>query len=214
MKKKIAGTALAAALLLSACSFGASAGDKLADAVGSIQEQEKPFHEAQEEMAGLEKKEFDLFNSMMELTKDDADKLSEMAGEAKSSADERLDLLDKGDKSIEEAEKKMSDLDSAESDDEQIKKAVGQLKEAMEARYAAREDYSALYKETADLQKKLYGMLTQEDADFKEIQDQADAVNEKNAEVRTALAHFNEATEQVNEAKTKAFDLIDSKEEE
>ncbi|MET3575814.1 YkyA family protein [Bhargavaea ullalensis] len=209
MKKKIAGTALAAALFLSACSFGASAHDKLAGAVSDIQEEEKPFLESQEDMAGLEKKESKLFSSMMELTKDDADKLSGMVKEADESVDERLTLLDKGDESVGNAEKKLAALDDVKTDDESAKKAIGELKDAMESRYAAQHDYSKLYREAADLQKKLYAMLTEEGADFKEIQDQADAVNAKNDEVRAALGEFNETTERVNELKAKAFDRME-----
>ncbi|SIT68221.1 YkyA family protein [Edaphobacillus lindanitolerans] len=210
MKQKIAVAALAAALLLSACSFGSSAQDRLAGAVTGIQDEEKPFLEAQEDMAGLEKKEFDLFKSMMELSKEDSEKLSAMVKEADESVGKRLSLLDQGDESVANAEKKLSGLDDVKTDDKNAEKAVGELKEAMESRYAAQNDYSSLYREAADLQKKLYGMLTDEKADFKEIQEQADQVNAKHSEVRAALSEFNQATERLNELKAKAFDVLDA----
>lgn len=214
MKKKFAGTALAAAMLLSACSFGASAEDRLSDVIGTIQEKEQPFLEAQEKMASLEKEEFGKFNEMMELTQEDLEELSALAGEAGESADERLSLLEQGKEALGEAEKELSGFDDIGSDEEApVKEAVGMLKQSMSDRYAAHEEFSKAYEKTAGLQKELYSLATDEEADFQAIQEKVEAVNDGNAEVTTAADAFNEATEAVNAQKKATYSAISDSEE-
>ncbi|KZE38287.1 hypothetical protein AV656_05040 [Bhargavaea cecembensis] len=214
MKKRFAGTALAAAMLLSACSFGASAEDRLSDAIGTIQEKEQPFLEAQEKMASLEKEEFGKFNEMMELTQEDREELSALAGEAGESADERLSLLEEGKEALDKAEKELSGLDEIGKDEEaSVKEAVGKLKQSMSDRYAAHEEFSEVYEKTTGLQKELYNLATDEAADFQAIQQKVEAVNDGNAEVTAAADAFNEATEAVNEQKKAAYSAIGDTEE-
>lgn len=214
MKKRLAGTMLAAAMLLSACSFGASAEERLSDAIGTIQEKEQPFLEAQEKMASLEKEEFGKFNAMMELTQEDREKLSVLADEANESAEERLDLLEKGKEALGKAEKELSGLDEIGKDEEApVSEAVGKLKKAMADRYAAHEEFSGIYEKTAGLQKELYSLATDEEADFQAIQEKVKAVNDGNAEVTAAADAFNEATEAVNEQKKEAYAAISGSEE-
>lgn len=205
---------LAAAMLLSACSFGASAEERLSDAIGTIQEKEQPFLEAQEKMASLEKEEFGKFNAMMELTQEDREKLSVLADEANESAEERLDLLEKGKEALGKAEKELSGLDEIGKDEEApVSEAVGKLKKAMADRYAAHEEFSGIYEKTAGLQKELYSLATDEEADFQAIQEKVKAVNDGNAEVTAAADAFNEATEAVNEQKKEAYAAISGSEE-
>ncbi|MGM9920821.1 MAG: YkyA family protein [Bhargavaea sp.] len=214
MKKRLAGTMLAAAMLLSACSFGASAEERLSDAIGTIQEKEQPFLEAQEKMASLEKEEFGKFNAMMELTQEDREKLSVLADEANESAEERLDLLEKGKEALGKAEKELSGLDEIGKDEEApVSEAVGKLKKSMADRYAAHEEFSGIYEKTAGLQKELYSLATDEEADFQAIQEKVKAVNDGNAEVTAAADAFNEATEAVNEQKKEAYAAISGSEE-
>ncbi|MFC7363641.1 MULTISPECIES: YkyA family protein [Bhargavaea] len=214
MKKRLAGTMLAAAMLLSACSFGASAEERLSDAIGTIQEKEQPFLEAQEKMASLEKEEFGKFNAMMELTQEDREKLSVLADEANESAEERLDLLEKGKEALGKAEKELSGLDEIGKDEEApVSEAVGKLKKSMADRYAAHEEFSGIYEKTAGLQKELYSLATDEQADFQAIQEKVKAVNDGNAEVTAAADAFNEATEAVNEQKKEAYAAISGSEE-
>jgi hypothetical protein len=214
MKKRLAGTTLAAAMLLSACSFGASAEDRLSDVIGTIQEKEQPFLEAQEKMASLEKEEFGKFNEMMELTQEDLEELSLLAGEAGESADERLSLLEEGREALDKAEKELSGLDEIGTEEEApVKEAVGKLKQSMSDRYAAHDEFSEVYEKTAGLQKELYSLATDEEADFQAIQKKVEDVNVRNAEVTAAADAFNEATEAVNEQKKAAYSAIGDSEE-
>ena len=214
MKKRLAGTALAAAMLLSACSFGASAEDRLSDVIGTIQEKEKPFLEAQEKMASLEKEEFGKFNEMMELTQEDREELSALAGEADESADERLGLLEEGKGALDNARKELSGLDEIGKDDEDpVREAVGKLKQSMSDRYDAHEEFSEVYEKAAVMQKDLYSLATDEEADFQTIQEKVEAVNKGNAEVTAAANAFNEATEAVNTVKKETYATIGDTEE-
>lgn len=207
MKIRLAGTALAA-MLLSACSFGASSEGKLSDAIGTIQEKEQPFLEAQEKMASLEKEEFELFNEMMELTQDDREELAALAAEADSSADERLSLLEEGKDALGQAQKELSGLDEIGDDGDPVRDAIDNLKQSMADRYGAHEEFSGLYEKASEIQKELYSLATDEEADFQSIQEKVEAVNSANSEVKAAASAFNEATDTVNEKKKMAYDTI------
>lgn len=207
MKIRLAGTALAA-MLLSACSFGASSEDRLSDAIGTIQEKEQPFLEAQEKMASLEKEEFELFNEMMELTQEDREELAALAAEADSTADERLSLLEEGRDALGQAEKELSGFDGIGEDGDPVRAAIENLKQSMADRYGAHEEFSGLYEKASEIQKELYSLATDEEADFQSIQEKVEAVNSANSEVKAAASTFNEATDTVNEKKKMAYDTI------
>jgi len=201
---------LSTSLLLSACSIGTSAEQQLSDSLTKVYEEEQGYRDAQAKLAELEKKEQLTFNQTMELTQEQKEEVSVKVEELKSSLSERLTLLKEENDSIEKAQESLSSLDKIveEAKDDQIKSSVSDLQEAMDARYEAHDQVSAEYQKLTDLQSTLYEMLTNEETQQAELQEQVVKVNEQNEVVQSAINAFNDATKKLNEKKESVYDSI------
>lgn len=210
MKKIVIGTVLSTSLLLSACSIGTSAEQQLSDSLTKVYEEEQGYRDAQAKLAELEKKEQLTFNQTMELTQEQKEEVSVKVEELNSSLSERLTLLKEENDSIEKAQESLSSLDKIveEAKDDQIKSSVSDLQEAMDARYEAHDQVSAEYQKLTDLQSTLYEMLTNEETQQAELQEQVVKVNEQNEVVQSAINAFNDATKKLNEKKESVYDSI------
>lgn len=210
MKKIVIGTVLSTSLLLSACSIGTSAEQQLSDSLTKVYEEEQGYRDAQAKLAELEKKEQLTFNQTMELTQEQKEEVSVKVEELKSSLSERLTLLKEENDSIEKAQESLSSLDKIveEAKDDQIKSSVSELQEAMDSRYEAHDEVSAEYQKLTDLQSALYEMLTNEETQQTELQEQVVKVNEQNEVVQSAINAFNDATKKLNEKKESVYDSI------
>ncbi|MCZ8536456.1 YkyA family protein [Paenisporosarcina quisquiliarum] len=210
MKKIVIGTVLSTSLLLSACSIGTSAEQQLSDSLTKVYEEEQGYRDAQAKLAELEKKEQLTFNQTMELTQQQKEEVSVKVEELKSSLSERLTLLKEENDSIEKAQESLSSLDKIveEAKDDHIKSSVSDLQEAMDARYEAHDQVSAEYQKLTDLQSTLYEMLTNEETQQAELQEQVVKVNEQNEVVQSAINAFNNATKELNEKKESVYDSL------
>ncbi|MGB3260968.1 YkyA family protein [Paenisporosarcina sp.] len=210
MKKIVIGTVLSTSLLLSACSIGTSAEQQLSDSLTKVYEEEQGYRDAQAKLAELEKKEQLTFNQTMELTQEQKEEVSVKVEELKSSLSERLTLLKEENDSIEKAQESLSSLDKIveEAKDDQIKSSVSDLQESMDARYESHDQVSAEYQKLTDLQSTLYEMLTNEETQQAELQEQVVKVNEQNEVVQSAINAFNDATKELNEKKESVYDSL------
>lgn len=210
MKKIIIGTVLTTSLLLSACSIGTSAEQQLSDSLAKVYEQEQGYRDAQSKMAELEKKEQLTFNQTMELTQEQKEEVSVKVEELKSSLSERLALLEEENDSIESAKNSLSTLDGIieEAKDEKIKSSIADLQASMDVRYKAHDQVSVEYKKLTELQTALYEMLTNEETQQTDLQEQVVKVNEQNELVQSAINAFNDATKDLNEKKQSVYDLL------
>ncbi|MFF2752328.1 YkyA family protein [Psychrobacillus sp. NPDC058041] len=194
-------------LLLSACSFRENTEEKLSNILTEIYNSESDYRDVQLELSETEKKEQANFQSMMELTKDQKEKLTKQVEENANLLEKRLELVKKESASIKKASEKMVDIDTLISNtkDDSEKDNLKKMEEALKNRYAAYDALTEQYNNLANLQDELYNMLIEEDSEVKTIQDKVAEVNEQNEVVQKAVEKFNELTTQLNQVKEKVF---------
>jgi chromosome segregation ATPase len=212
MKKGLLGFVLSSAIVLSGCSFGASASEQLSQVLSGIFEQEEGYREAQKELATLEKKEQTTFKNVMELTQEDMDKVKTQVSELNDSVEKRLALIEEEKKSMKSAKEKVASIDeiSSEVKDEKAKIAINDLETAFEDRYAAHEKITTEYTVLTNHQTALYEMLAKEETTQAKLQEQVLVVNSQNEKVQEAIQTFNESTKDINELKSNVYSTLSS----
>lgn len=209
MKRIVSAGIFTSVLLLSACS-GPAAGEQLDAVLNDTFDAEKEYRETQKKMEDLEKDEQQLFESIMALTQEQQDEVDSKAEEALASAQERLELLAAEKESMGNAQENFKEIDTviAETDDDQLKKELGSLKEKMQERFDAHGQFTEAYETLNGLQQELYTMLMDEETELKTMQEKALEVNEQNTAVQDAVTAFNNSTEQFNEMKNQILDNL------
>lgn len=213
MKRIVSAGIFTSVLLLSACS-GPAAGEQLDTVLNDTFDAEKEYRETQKKMEELEKDEQQLFESIMALTQEQQDEVDSKAEEALASAQERLELLAAEKESMGNAQENFKEIDTviAETDDDQLKKELGSLKEKMQERFDAHGQFTEAYETLNGLQQELYTMLMDEETELKTMQEKALEVNKQNTAVQDAVTAFNNSTEQFNEMKNQILDNLKEKE--
>ena len=209
MKRIVSAGIFTSVLLLSACS-GPAAGEQLDAVLNDTFDAEKEYRETQKKMEELEKDEQQLFESIMALTQEQQDEVDSKAEEALASAQERLELLAAEKESMGNAQENFKEIDTviAETDDDQLKKELGSVKEKMQERFDAHGQFTEAYETLNGLQQELYTMLMDEETELKTMQEKALEVNEQNTAVQDAVTAFNNSTEQFNEMKNQILDNL------
>ncbi len=212
MKKGLFGLVLSSTIVLSGCTFGASAHEQLSEALSSIYEEEKGYREAQKELASLEKKEQKTFNEVMALTQEDTEKVKTLVSELNDSVEQRLALLEEEKQSMKNAEEKVSAIEDVASEvkDDKSKTSIKELDKALDDRYAAHDKVSTEYEALTEKQTVLYEMLLNEETKQEDLQKQVAEVNSQNDKVQEAIQTFNESTIAINELKSNVYSTLSS----
>ncbi|MGI2327348.1 YkyA family protein [Planococcus sp. YIM B11945] len=212
MKRTMAAAVFSGVFLLSACS-GPTTGEQLDTVLKETFDAEKDYRDTQSEMEKLEKNEQQLFESIMALTQEQQEEVKTQAEEAITSADERLALLETEKKSMSSAEEEFKEIDTVmeSAKEEDVKTDLTALKTKMQERFDAHSDFTAAYEQLTNLQKELYEMLLDEEAEMQVLQEKTVEVNEQNAKVQEAVTVFNEKTEQFNELKNSTIENFTEK---
>lgn len=212
MKKGLFGLVLSSTIVLSGCTFGASAHEQLSEALSSIYEEEKGYREAQKELASLEKKEQKTFNEVMALTQEDTEKVKTLVSELNDSVEQRLALLEEEKQSMKNAEEKVSAIEDVASEvkDDKSKTSIKELDKALDDRYAAHDKVSTEYEALTEKQTVLYEMLLNKETKQEDLQKQVAEVNSQNDKVQEAIQTFNDSTIAINELKSNVYSTLSS----
>lgn len=212
MKKGLFGIVLSSTIVLSGCTFGASAHEQLSEALSSIYEEEKGYRDAQKELASLEKKEQETFNEVMALTQEDTEKVQTLVSELNDSVEQRLALLEEEKQSMKNAEEKVSAIEDVASEvkDDKSKTSIKELDKALDDRYAAHDKVSTEYEALTEKQTVLYEMLLNEETKQEDLQKQVAEVNSQNDKVQEAIQTFNDSTIAINELKSNVYSTLSS----
>lgn len=212
MKKGLLGLVLGSTIVLSGCTFGASAHEQLSEALSTIYEEEKGYREAQKELASLEKKEQETFNKVMALTQEDTEKVKTFVSELNDSVEQRLALLEEEKQSMKNAEEKVSAIEDVASEvkDDKSKTSIKELDKALDDRYAAHDKVSTEYEALTEKQTVLYEMLLNEETKQEDLQKQVAEVNSQNDKVQEAIQTFNDSTIAINELKSNVYSTLSS----
>ncbi|MBU0904950.1 MAG: YkyA family protein [Planococcaceae bacterium] len=212
MKKGLIGLVLSSTIVLSGCTFGASAHEQLSEALSTVFEEEKGYRDAQKELASLEKKEQETFNEVMALTQEDTEKVKTLVSELNDSVEQRLALLEEEKQSMKNAEEKVSAVEDVASEvkDEKSKTSIKELDKALDDRYAAHDKVSTEYEALTEKQTVLYEMLLNEETKQEDLQKQVAEVNSQNEKVQEAIQTFNDSTIAINELKSNVYSTLSS----
>lgn len=210
--KKLAATFLMGTLILAGCS--ANAGEELDGVLQETHAAEQDYRDVQGQLEELEQQEQGIFESIMALTQDEREQVGTQAEEAVALVEERLELLQTEQDSIESAEETFAEIDAViEEADEEFKGDLTALKEKMNERFTAHHDFTAQYESLADLQKELYQLLPNEETDIETLQAKTVEVNEQDTVTEEAVAVFNTLTEEFNEMKNSFIEKVEQSEE-
>ena len=214
MNKAIAATVISSALILGACS-GPAAEEQLDSVLKSTFDAEKDYRDTQKDMQKLEEDEQQLFESIMSLTQEEQEQVGAKAEEAIASANERLELLASEKESMAAAQEDFKEIDAVieETDEENVKSGLTDLKAKMQERFEAHAAFADAYEDLTMQQQELYAMLQDENSTLQSLQEKALAVNSQNQIVQDAVTVFNEKTEQFNELKNGVISEIEKSEE-
>lgn len=206
MKKFIVTIVVLGAVLLTACSFNTTTEDKVSTILGDIYNAEKTYRTNQETLQGLEEAEQQLFNETMELTQEETDLLADQVKELQEMLEERLVKITEEAEAMKEAQALVPDLEKIEEQaDGDDQPEIAKLKDAIQHRYQTHDIFVESYHELTTLQKQLYEMLLEEEADAATLEEQVDAVNEQNQKVMVAVEDFNQATAELNEIREEVY---------
>ena len=214
MNKVITATVISSALFLGACS-GPAAEEQLDSVLKSTFDAEKDYRDTQKDMQKLEEDEQQLFESIMSLTQEEQEEVGAQAEEAIASANERLELLASEKESMAAAQENFKEIDAVieETDEENVKSGLTDLKAKMQERFEAHAAFADAYENLNMQQQELYTMLQDENSTLQTLQEKALAVNSQNQTVQDAVTAFNEKTEQFNELKNGVISEIEKSEE-
>lgn len=167
---------------------------------------EENYRNSQADLSELEKSEQALFNETMKLTQEQTEELKAKVAELEKLLEERLGLLDEEEASMKKAEEFVASFDKVlEKTEEDNKKRVEELNQAVNKRYELHSAFTGEYRKLIDLQREVYEMLADEGIELESVQRKVEEVNEQNQTVHSAINSFNESTIAVNGLKNNDF---------
>lgn len=202
MKKLVLGWMMGTLILLAGCSFDSSVEKMLSDTLSEMNDTEQEYQAAQAELTEIEKTEQQLFNETMKLSREHADELQANVTQLEEQHSKRLEILDTETKAMKKASSLTAHFDAIlDKAEDPEKKELNKLRQALSDRYERHDEFLSSYTELAASQIELYSMLTEEETDYKKLEEQVHFVNALNEKVQSNVEAFNEATHKVNELK-------------
>lgn len=172
---------------------------------------ENDFEEQQGSITELEKEEQEIYDSVITLSMDNFDQIKELAEQAFENIDERQDLIETENESLEESKEEVLQteklIEKLEDSDSQSK--AQEMYEAMMSRYEAYDDLNEAYLTALKLEKELYEILQDEEADQDGLNEHLDKLNQNYEEVIETNELFNEYTANYNELKQDFYEKVD-----
>lgn len=164
---------------------------------------EKPYAEAQKPLQELEKKEQNLYETIMGLGMKEMDKIQELSDEALKNIDKRKEYIQKEQTSMDEAKETFADASKyiEKLDNTDLKKQAQSLEKTMKSRYELHGKLTKSYLNVLDGDKELYEMLKKEDLTMEQLEKQVTSINKEYEKVSKLNDEYNDKTKEYNEAK-------------
>ncbi|EKF36242.1 MULTISPECIES: YkyA family protein [Bacillus] len=204
MKSIKAGAALAGicTLLLTGCG-GQNPFHEMQDAMTKMSEKEASFQKEQGTLQSYEEKEQQLYEKMIQTTKDHPKTVSSLSDQALASAAKREEHLKTEKESMEKAKKEFEAVKESASriKDEEVKAKADQTVQSIQKRYASYDQLYREYQKALKQDKHLYQSLKKKDLGYQELKSKLKSVNRSYSKVRKESKKFNQYTDQLNEHK-------------
>ncbi|MFC2950255.1 YkyA family protein [Virgibacillus sediminis] len=169
---------------------------------------EKGFEEQQTEITELEKREQELYNQIADMGMDELEKIQEVSEQAIEVIDEREEKIEIEKDSIEDSKEEFKEIEPLleELEEEEVQAAAQEMYDVMDDRYAAYDTLYEAYKESLELERELYRMLSTENLEQDKLTDHIHTVNESYERVLQANEQFNNETVEYNALKQEFYD--------
>ncbi|SDI65128.1 YkyA family protein [Natribacillus halophilus] len=166
-------------------------------------ELEEAFVNQQEPLLAAEEEENERFEDMLASGLSDMDDIDTLVSEAVTYVEEREEHLETERESLAQA---YAEVEEAATyvpglENEQIREQAQTLLGLMEQRYEAHNDLYEAYTQAIELDRELYGLFSDEELAFADLENQIDAINDKYETVEHHRDIFNEHTASFNEEK-------------
>lgn len=196
--------------LLSACN-GDSVEENIYDHLEATVDQEEELHIYQDHMTGLEAKEKEIYDQIIDLTSEQFDDIKKLANEALDIIEQRLIYLNKEKDSIQASEEEFEQIKALieELKDEEVKNKADEMYDVMIERYRAYDKWYEAYAASLALETELYTLLQQDDTIQKDVTNQVADMNDMYKQAQEAIDAFSEHTTMYNKLKKDFYQLTD-----
>ncbi|UOE93004.1 YkyA family protein [Alkalihalobacillus sp. LMS39] len=197
---------LGISLVMAAC--GANPAETMYDHLEEAVALEAGFESQQKPLVEAEQKEHEIYEQIIELGISELEEIIALSDQAIQIVDERQEMMNIEKESIEAGYEEFVKIEEQieKLEEEEVKQSALELLTIMENRYNSYQALFAEYEKALNLDRELYEMLKQEDANIDELQEQIDQINASYEIVVTLKDEFNEYTEQYNEQKREFYE--------
>lgn len=195
-------------LILSGCFNGQTPAEQLFNKLEEVVQIEKNFEAQQEPLVELEKKEKDIYQSIIDLNMQEYDEVVRLADEAISITEKRKEHIDKERESMKESKVEFESVPEIikEIEESELRKQATELNDLMQERYRIHEELYNSYSEGLVNDAELYNLFKNEEVTIEALGQQINKVNAAYEKVMKSNEKFNEVTEQYNEKKLKFYE--------
>ncbi|WP_404331342.1 YkyA family protein [Mesobacillus maritimus] len=164
---------------------------------------EKTFEAQQEPLVELEKKEKEIYQSIIELNMQEYDEVVRLADEAITITEKRKEHIDKERESMQESSAAFEAVPDIinEIDELELKEQATELYNLMQNRYKIHEELYNAYSDGLVNDIELYNLFKDEELTIDQLGEQIKIVNAAYEKVIDSNNKFNEVTEQYNQKK-------------
>ncbi|MFJ7752103.1 YkyA family protein [Peribacillus muralis] len=195
-------------LLIMAGCFNGSPEEKVHKILEKTADKESEFNQHQEPLNNLEKKEQEQYEKIIKLGMDDYKQIVEISDEAIKNLDQREEIIDKEQSSMQSSKEEFDKIDVqiGKIEDEKVKKEATEMKKVMAERYDTYDNLYEAYQESLAYDRELYELFKKEDLKMDELQGQIKKINTSYEKVLKTNKQFNALTEKSNQKKESFYD--------
>lgn len=195
--------------ILSACSESAEM--KIYNHLEEAVTLEQPFEEQQDSIIKLEQEEQEIYEQIISLSMEEFDEIKKLAEQAMENIDKRSESITLEKDSLEDSKEEVLKSEKAidKLEDSDVKAKAEDMYQTMIARYDAYDELHGAYTHVLGLEKELYSILTEEEAEQETLTEHLSDLNNSYEAVIEANEQFNEHTVEYNELKREFYQLTD-----
>lgn len=171
---------------------------------------EKEFNNQQEPLTKAAEEEYSLYNEIVDHGLADFEKIKELSDKALVVVEERKEILDKENQSLNLAEEEFNKIQPLiqEINDDKIKSEAENLYSVMQKRYDTYDEIYTNYKIMLVEIEKIYQLLQDKDVTIEQVKEQAELANSHQAALVELNEQFNLYTDEYNQGKTNFYSLL------
>ena len=197
-------------LFLVGCSALQTDKEKIYTFLEDVVALEEDFALQQKPLAELEKKENDVYTSILQEPSSNTEEIVKLSEEGIAIVEQIEDVVTIEKDSLEKSEEKFEDIDKLINsvDDANVKEILEQMKETMANRYKQYRELNGEYSNLLGLEKELYELFQDPNLSLDTLEQKLTNINNTYDAVDDLNSKFNELTRQYNEQKLNLYNEL------